>query len=141
MESLNDSSFNYKFCKWSNNMSNCNCDDETNNAVPDLTKASKSALQSTQANSSALAFDQNTLAAKISACVAATYNNGQICVNFPIVGNICFAVPVHIPVGAAVKVCMETCGFRFGVPPFNGIKASVYLNDQVVWTGTIYGSC
>jgi len=46
-----------------------------------------------------------------------------------------------IPSGATVKVCMDTCGFRFGVPPFNGIKASVYFNGTDIWTGTIWGSC
>ncbi len=87
------------------------------------------------------AFHPSTIAGKISACVSASYNNGEICVNFPIVGNICFKVSLPIPNGSTVKVCMETCGFRIGVPPFNGIKASVYFNNSVLWTGVIWGSC
>ncbi len=104
-------------------------------SVPDLTKKVNSA-QTDQ-----FKFHPSTLAAQISACVGATYDNGKICVNFPIVGDICFDVDLPIPSGTSVKVCMETCGFRFGVPPFNGIKATVYANDTELWTGVIWGTC
>lgn len=109
---------------------------DNNGIVPDLTKK-QGGSQAAQA----LEFHPSTLAAQISACVSAKYDNGRICVNFPIVGNICFNAPLKIPVGAEVKVCMETCGFRIGVPPFDGIKATVYFQDSAIWSGTIYGSC
>jgi len=110
--------------------------------VRDLTQVAGAMPQSqSRGGSQAFEFHSSTLAAQISACVSATYNNGQICVNFPIVGNICFSVSLPIPSGASIKVCMETCGFRFGIPPFNGIKATVYFNDQDLWTGVIWGSC
>ncbi len=111
---------------------------DNNNTVPDLTKTHGAANGS---NVQAFEFHPSTLAAQISACVSATYDNGKICVNFPIVGDICFNVPLSIPVGATVKVCMETCGFRIGVPPFKGIKATVYFQDSAIWSGVIYGSC
>jgi hypothetical protein len=119
-------------------MSEQKCTSCNQDAVPDLTKV-QSAVHENQAQ--ALQFHPSTLAAKISACVSATYDNGKICVNFPVIGSICFSVSLPIPSGTSVKVCMETCGFKFGFPPFNGIKASVYVGDQNLWTGTIWGSC
>jgi hypothetical protein len=88
-----------------------------------------------------LEFHPSTLAARISACVSTKYENGRICVEFPIVGSICFSLGLPIPHGTTVKVCMETCGFRIGVPPFNGIRASIYANDIALWTGVIWGTC
>lgn len=114
------------------------CQDNNKNIVRDLTKAQGEVHAS---NVQAFQFHSSTLAAQISACVSAKYDNGQICVNFPIVGDICFSVPLSIPVDATVKVCMETCGFRFGVPPFDGIKATVYFQGSAIWSGVIYGSC
>jgi len=113
------------------------CQDNSN-IVPDLTKTHGEVNYS---KVQAFEFHPSTLAAKISACVSAKYDNGRICVNFPVVGDICFDVPLSIPVGATVKVCMETCGFKFGVPPFKGIKATVYFQDSAIWTGVIWGSC
>lgn len=110
------------------------------NPVRDLTKLTGASVN-VQSTSSAFEFHPSTLAAQVAACVSAKYENGQICVNFPIVGSICFSVGLPIPNGTSVKVCMETCGFRFGIPPFDGIKASVYANDVALWTGVIWGSC
>jgi len=112
---------------------------EKNETVPDITKNSNSMDESK--NYQPLEFHPSTLAAQITACVSATYDNGQICVHFPIVGAICFAVSLPIPSGTSVKVCMQTCGFRFGVPPFKGIRATVYADDHELWSGTIWGSC
>lgn len=103
--------------------------------VPDLTKDASST------KSQSFEFHPSTLAAQISACVSAKYENGEICVNFPIVGNICFKVSLPIPNGTSVKVCMQTCGFKIGIPPFDGIKATVYADDKELWSGVIYGSC
>jgi hypothetical protein len=108
---------------------------QKNISVPDITKGTNSS------NSQAFEFHPSTLAAQINVCVSATYQNGQICVNFPLVGDLCFDVSLPIPEGASVKVCMETCGFKFGVPPFNGIRASVYVGDDELFSGTIWGVC
>ncbi|WP_420572696.1 hypothetical protein [Kordia sp.] len=111
---------------------------ENNNIVPDLTKTHG---EVSHAKAQAFEFHPSTQAAKISVCVGAKYENGRICVNFPIVGDICFNVPLSIPVDASVKVCMESCGFRIGVPPFKGIKATVYFQGSAIWTGVIWGNC
>lgn len=111
---------------------------DNNNIVPDLTQ---SEAKTSSSQSQSFEFHPSTLAADIRACVSAQYDNGRICVDFPIVGNICFNVPLDIPVGARVKVCMQTCGFKFGVPPFKGIKATVYFQDRAIWSGVIWGSC
>ena len=113
------------------------CQDNSN-IVPDLTKVQGGVNYS---EVQAFEFHPSTEAAKITVCVKAEYNNGKICVHFPIVGPICFSVPVSIPGGASVKVCMESCGFRFGMPPFDGIKATVYLQGNPIWSGVIWGSC
>jgi hypothetical protein len=74
----------------------------------------------------------------ISACVSATYNpsTGEICIHFPVIGNICFKIPIPLPPGE-LKVCASTCG------PFipTGLKASVYVNNIVIFTGVIWGHC
>lgn len=111
---------------------------DNHNIVPDLTKT-HGAVNNSKAQ--AFEFHPSTLAAQISACVSAKYDDGRICVDFPIVGNICFNVSLPIPVDASVKVCMESCGFRIGVPPFKGIKATVYSQDSPIWSGVIWGSC
>jgi len=114
---------------------NCKCKCQGGEKVRDLTQGSSAA------ESGALQFHPSTLAAQVSACVSASYTGSQICVHFPVVGEICFSVSLPIPAGSSVKVCMETCGFRFGIPPFNGVKASVYFDDNDLWTGVIWGSC
>lgn len=120
----------------------CNCDD-SQDAVRDLTKVSsalRSDLQNSQ-NLTVLDFDENTIAAQVSACVKATYQDGKICVKPPIIPQICFNVTLPIPSGSSVQVCMDTCGFKIGVPPFKGIKATVSANGVNLWTGTIWGTC
>ncbi len=111
---------------------------DNNNIVPDITKTEAKINDS---QSQVLKFHPSTLAAQMSACVSAKYENGRICVNFPVIGDICFNAPISIPVGATVKVCMSTCGFKFGVPPFKGLKATVYFEDSAIWSGVIWGSC
>lgn len=103
--------------------------------VADLTK------EAGASNPQAFEFHPSTLAAQVKACVGAIYDNGQICVNFPIVGDFCFEVNLPIPEGTSVKVCMETCGFRLGIPPFKGVKATVYVGDDELYTGVVWGVC
>lgn len=82
---------------------------------------------------------QGVHALQVKACVAASYdpNSKQICVDIPIFGKRCFSGPGSIPVGGALKVCLETCG---GIIP-KGAKGTLYVNDQPIWTGVIFGSC
>lgn len=114
------------------------CTDK-NTPVEDLTQ--ENTISSDFSESQNLAFHSSTLAAKISACVEAKYENGQICVNFPVIGDICFKVSLPLPSGSSVKVCMETCGYKFTPPFFKGVKATVYVGSQALWTGTIWGHC
>jgi len=120
-------------------MSNCNCNCRCKGGGADKVRDLTAPGGATAGG--ALPFHSSTLAAQIAACVSAAYDGQRICVNFPFVGDICFSVSLPIPAGSSVKVCMETCGFRFGVPPFDGIKASVYVNGADLWTGVIWGSC
>jgi len=75
-------------------------------------------------------------AAKISACVSATYDNGKVCFTIPIIGKKCVSVPVHIPVGASLKICLSTCG---SIIP-TGAKCTLYVNNVAVYTFVV-GRC
>jgi hypothetical protein len=74
----------------------------------------------------------------VSACVSANYNSstGEICINFPVIGSVCFKIPIPLPAGE-LKVCASTCGTF--IP--KGLKATVYVNNAAIWTGVIWGSC
>ncbi|TKC86004.1 hypothetical protein FAZ69_22115 [Trinickia terrae] len=79
---------------------------------------------------------EGVLALAVSACVGASYSSGKVCFNFPIFGNICINVPIHIPVGAQLKVCASTCGSF--IP--TGLKITVYVNNVAVYN-TSWGRC
>lgn len=78
-------------------------------------------------------------ALKFSVCVRASYDpsTGKICFTFPIYGQVCIKSPVPIPVGATLKACAETCGPL--IP--TGLKVSIYLNGNRIWSGVVYGDC
>lgn len=117
----------------------CNC--PQTDEVRDLTQVQSAVIDGQ--NTSAPVFDlhPDTIAAQISACVSATYNQNQICVHFPVIGNVCFHVNLSIPNGSTVKVCMETCGTTLKPPFFKGLKASVSFNGKNLWSGVIWGHC
>jgi len=75
----------------------------------------------------------------LSVCVGANYNSAtnQICFSIPIYGNYCVTSPISIPIGGEIKVCAQTCGSF--IP--KGLKATVYLNDSVIFTTVLFGSC
>ena len=75
----------------------------------------------------------------LSVCVGASYNpqTQQICFQIPIYGNFCVHLPISIPVGAALKVCAQTCG---SIIP-TGLKATIYLNGSVIKTIILFGAC
>lgn len=78
-------------------------------------------------------------ALRLSVCVGASYNSdsNKICFKIPIYGDFCVASPVPIPIDAEIKACAETCG-QF-IP--TGLKATIYLNGNSIWSGNIAGSC
>jgi hypothetical protein len=123
-------------------MSDCNCKDTQ--VIPDFTKegfskkgnVGASNMISTASLHQQLA-GQGVQALDISACVSATYNGSQICLNFPIIGNICFTAPISIPVNASLKACGSTCGSF--IP--TGLKITLYVNDVAMWSGVIWGIC
>lgn len=75
----------------------------------------------------------------LSACVGASYNSAtnQICFSIPIYGNYCVTSPIPVPIGGALQVCAQTCGSF--IP--TGLKATVYLNDSVIFTTVLFGNC
>lgn len=79
------------------------------------------------------------LALSLSVCVSASYNptTNEICFTIPVYGNRCVTSPVHIPIGGQLKACAQTCGTI--IP--KGLKVTIYLNDKVLFTKTIIGSC
>lgn len=78
-------------------------------------------------------------ALKLSVCVGGSYNpsTNQICFTIPIYGDYCVTSPVQIPVGGSIKVCAETCGSF--IP--TGLKATIYLNGNVLFSTTLFGFC
>jgi hypothetical protein len=82
---------------------------------------------------------KDVLALKLSVCVGASYDpaTNKICFNIPIYGDICVTSPVSIPVGGALKACAETCGSF--IP--TGLKVTIYLNGEPIFSGTVIGSC
>ena len=74
----------------------------------------------------------------LSFCVAAsTEANNQICFTVPVYGKFCITSPVSIPPGAELRACGETCGSF--IP--TGLKATIYLNGNAIFTTVIWGSC
>lgn len=132
--------------KGSKIMSGCQCDPQV---VPDYTKVgfngeSSNALQSSVKTTNTIESVQNQLsstnvqALSLSACVGASYRNGDVCFDFPVFGNVCVNVPIGIPANANLRVCGDVCT-TWGIP--TGLKITLYVNDQALWSGTVVGSC
>ena len=87
----------------------------------------------------ALKHLKDVQALSLSACVGASYNasTNQICFSVPIYGNVCITSPAHIPVNAQIKACISTCSHI--IP--TGVKGTIYVNGDPIWSGTIAGSC
>jgi hypothetical protein len=82
---------------------------------------------------------QDVKALNLKVCVGAKYDKSKktVCFNVPIYGNLCVKVGISIPINAQIKVCAETCG-RF-IP--TGLKATIYVNNNKIWSGKVVGSC
>ncbi|RXK80016.1 hypothetical protein EST62_12985 [Chlorobaculum sp. 24CR] len=78
-------------------------------------------------------------ALNLSACVGARYDSAtnKICFTVPIYGDACITAPMSIPLDAGLKACIQTCGAL--IP--TGVKVTIYLNDNAVWNGVVFGSC
>lgn len=66
-------------------------------------------------------------------CISVSVNNGQICLDLPIVGQYCLPVPSWIPNDAELQACISICT-TFGIP--TGVKLTVSFNGQVIFTKT-----
>jgi hypothetical protein len=107
----------------------CPCDDH----VPDFSTVGFAA------SSTSAEFKPNLTgihALRLDLCVSATYQDGKICFDIPVLGHFCVSVPVHIPIGASLKVCGSTCG---SIIP-TGVKLTLYVNNIAVYSFKI-GSC
>lgn len=84
-----------------------------------------------------LVFVDGTL--KVSAqCISVTVQNGQVCLNLPIVGSYCFSVPTWVPNGTAVQACLDICT-KWGIPC--GVEVTVSLAGQRILSKGFGCSC
>lgn len=119
-------------------MSNCKCQQGSGTSeahVPDFSIVGFNA----DTNVKSVAALEGVHALQLSVCVSASYNAGtnQICFTVPVYGNYCVASPVPIPVSAALKACVQTCG---SLMP-HGLQCTLYLNGSAVLTKTLFGTC
>jgi len=118
-------------------MSNCKCQGTgTNEAqVADFSTVGFNA----DANAPSVAALEGVHALQLSVCVSASYNAGtnQICFAVPIYGNFCVTSPVPIPVSAALKACVQTCGSFLP----HGLQCTLYLNGSAIVSKTLWGTC
>lgn len=122
-------------------MSDCKCNEQDksgqNEHVPDFTSVGFQTKSASQAPVDLQ--QQGVLALRLSVCVGASYNSStnQICFTIPIYGDYCVASPIHLPVGAQLKACAQTCGSF--IP--TGLKVTIYLNGSVLFTTVLFGIC
>ena len=118
-------------------MSPCEEKQISTSIVPDFTVTGFDSNASKLTDAHAQLKDVKAL--KLSVCVGASYDSStnEICFTIPIYGDFCVPSPVKIPVGAAIKACAQTCG---SIIP-SGLKVSIYLNDSVIFSTTLVGSC
>jgi len=71
-------------------------------------------------------------------CISVTVQNGQVCLNLPVVGSECFSVPTWVPNGTAVQACLDICT-KWGVPC--GVEVTVSLAGQRILSKGFGCSC
>jgi hypothetical protein len=118
-------------------MTKCKCEEHEVH-VSDFTSVGVDVEKNQQVGGQQI-VGNDVLALGLKACVSASYDasTNKICFSIPIYGNFCVTSPVTIPIGAEIKACAETCG-RF-IP--TGLKVSIYLNGNSIWSGVVWGSC
>lgn len=72
-----------------------------------------------------------------SECISVTVDNGQVCLNLPIVGSVCLPIPLPVPSGTAAQACLDVCT-TWGIP--TGVKVTISVLGQVVVQKT-FGKC
>jgi len=107
--------------------------------VPDFSARGFTQGTTTTSMEAAHAQLKDLRAMQLSVCVGASYNpsTNKICFTIPIYGDLCVTSPVPIPVGGDLKACAETCGSF--IP--TGLKVTIYLNGNPIFSGTIIGFC
>lgn len=71
-------------------------------------------------------------------CISVTIQNGQACLNLPIVGNECISVPSWVPNGSACSACLDICT-KWGIPC--GIEVTLSVAGQQILQKTFGCSC
>jgi hypothetical protein len=111
-------------------------DQEKINAAHEAAKAHYVPLLAESANTDSAYLNLECL--KLTGgCVSVTVENGQICLNLPIVGSKCLPVPNWCPNGTAAQACLSIC-YTWGIP--TGVTATVSVaGNQVV--SKSFGKC
>lgn len=111
----------------------CTCQNNAaGEAVPDFTAAGFRGASAVQSQ------HEGVQALDMSFCVAASTEAGnQICFTVPIYGKFCITSPIPIPPNAQLKACGQTCGSF--IP--TGVKVTVYLNGNPIFTKVVWGVC
>lgn len=63
-------------------------------------------------------------------CVQTVLDGSRICVDIPYFGEYCFNLPVELPIGAEVAVCLDIIT-RWGIP--TGAKIYVKYNGEIIY--------
>ena len=107
--------------------------------VPDFSVVGFDSSRTSTSLAEAHAKIKDLLALRLQVCVGASYDpaTNRICFTVPVYGDLCVTSPVHIPVGGSLKACAETCG---PIIP-TGLKVTIYLNGNQVFSGTLVGFC
>lgn len=50
-----------------------------------------------------------------STCVSVSVGPSGICLNLPVVGNVCIPVSIPVPIGTVAQACIDVCT-KFGIP-------------------------
>jgi hypothetical protein len=91
-----------------------------------------------QANKSGMQIGADDGSLKVAAeCISVTVNNGQICLNLPIVGSKCLPVPPWVPNGTAAQACIAIC--TKWIPC--GVELTVSVAGQVIIQKNFGCSC
>ncbi len=61
-------------------------------------------------------------------CITVSIENGQVCIDLPIVGKKCIPIPLPFPSGTSAQACIDLC---YHVVP-TGVTVYVSVNGQVV---------
>jgi len=123
-------------------MSDCKCNQDqfaSNEHVPNFATVGFDTKPTPLANQNFALQLQGVQVFLYQTCVTGTYtpNNNQLCFTLPLYGDYCLTLPVHIPLGGQINICAATCGSW--IP--TGLKVTVNLNGNPIYTKVLFGSC